>query len=153
MFEDYANTIVGNDDVKNEFAVMANTVDGLYESLRPDIFKMDFEPAYKDAILYLKGIIDGKIRPEKIEAAQVRINELLDQSVITAADARKYTIAEAKHYQDLNSLTPDALRDMVSAIYVDAPDKSSGKRQQKIEIYYDGAGFIPLNLLMQRETA
>ena len=71
LFEDYANTIVGNDDVKNEFAVMANTVDGLYESLRPDIFKMDFEPAYKDAILYLKGIIDGKIRPEKIEAAQV----------------------------------------------------------------------------------
>lgn len=38
LFEDYANTIVGNDDVKNEFAVMANTVDGLYESLRPDIF-------------------------------------------------------------------------------------------------------------------
>mgnify|MGYP006959223115 FL=1 len=25
--------------------------------------------------------------------------------------------------------------------------------QQKIEIYCDGAGFIPLNLLMQRETA
>lgn len=95
IFEDYANIIVGNDDVKNEFSVLANTVDGLYESLRPDIFKMDFEPAYKDAILYLKGIIDGKIRPEKIEAAQARINELLDQSVITAADARKYTIAEA----------------------------------------------------------
>ena len=69
LFEDYANTIVGNDDVKNEFSVLANTVDGLYESLRPDIFKMDFEPAYKDAILYLKGVIDGKIRPEKIEAA------------------------------------------------------------------------------------
>ena len=59
-------------------------------------------------------------------------------------------IQKAKHYQDLNSLTPDALRDMVSAIYVGAPDKSSGKRRQKIEIYYDGAGFIPLNLLMQR---
>lgn len=61
---------------------MANTVDSLYESLRPDIFKMDFEPAYKDAILYLKGIIDGKIRPEKIEAAQARINELLDGKTI-----------------------------------------------------------------------
>ena len=62
-------------------------------------------------------------------------------------------IQKAKHYQDLDSLTPDSLRDMVSAIYVGAPDKSSGKRQQKIEIYYDGAGFIPLNLLIQRETA
>jgi len=110
LFEDYANTIVGNDDVKNEFAVMANTVDGLYESLRPDIFKMDFEPAYKDAILYLKGIIDGKIRPEKIEAAQARINELLDQSVITAADARKYTITEAGKELDLSKLDIDELR-------------------------------------------
>ena len=31
LFEDYANTIVGNDDVKKEFSVLANTVDGLYE--------------------------------------------------------------------------------------------------------------------------
>ena len=110
LFEDNANTIVGNDDVKNEFAVMANTVDGLYESLRPDIFKMDFEPAYKDAILYLKGIFDGKIRPEKIEAAQARIYELLDQSVITAADARKYTITEAGKELDLSKLDIDELR-------------------------------------------
>lgn len=62
-------------------------------------------------------------------------------------------IQKAKNYKNLDSLTPDALRDMVSAIYVSAPDKSSGKRQQRIEIYYDGAGSIPLNLLMQRETA
>ena len=62
-------------------------------------------------------------------------------------------IQKAKHYQDLNSPTPDAPRDMVSAIYVGTPDKSSGKRQQKIEIYYDGAGFIPINLLMQKEMA
>lgn len=89
---------------------MANTVDCLYESLRPDIFKMDFDPSYKDAILYLKGIIDGKIRPEKIEAAQARINELLDQSVITAADARKYTITEAGKELDLSKLDIDELR-------------------------------------------
>ena len=74
--------------------------------------------------------------------AQERQNERLEKF-----------IQKAKHYQDLDSLIPDSLRDMVSDIYVGAPDKSSGKRQQKIEIYYDGAGFIPLNLLMQRETA
>ena len=34
-----------------------------------------------------------------------------------------------------------------------ALDKSSGKRQKEIKIYYDGADFIPLNLLTQRETA
>ena len=46
-----------------------------------------------------------------------------------------------------------ALRELVSAIYVDAPDKSSGKRVQHIHIQYDGLGFIPLNELMKEETA
>ena len=111
LFEDYANTIVGNDDVKNEFSVLANTVDNLYESLRPDIFKMDFNPIFKEAILYLKGIIDGKIRPEKIESAQAKINELLDQSVITSADARRYTINESGKELDLSKIDVDELRE------------------------------------------
>ena len=90
--------------------MLANTVDVLYESLRPDIFKMDFEPTYKDVILYLKGVIDGKIRPEKIEATQARINELLDQSVITATDMRKYTTTETGKEVDLSKLDIDELR-------------------------------------------
>ena len=110
LFEEYANSIVGNDDVKNEFAVLAHTVDNLYESLRPEIFKMDFNPVYKDAILYLKDIIDGKVRPEKIEAAQAKINALLDQSVITTQDARTYTITEAGKELDLSKLDIDQLR-------------------------------------------
>ena len=110
QFEDYANTIIGNDDVKNEFNVLANTVDGLYEALRPDIFKMSYDAKYKDAILHLQGIIEGKIRPEKIEAAQTKINELLDQSVITSPDARKYTITENGKELDLSKLDMDELR-------------------------------------------
>ena len=71
---------------------------------------MNFDPVYKDAILYLKGVIDGKIRPEKIEAAQAKINELLDQSVMTTADARKYTITETGRELDLSKLDIDELR-------------------------------------------
>lgn len=37
------------------------------------------------------------------------------------------------------------------AIYVKAPDKSSGKRKQHIHIKYDGIGFIPLDELMKHE--
>ena len=111
LFEDYANIIVGNDDIKNEFKVLANTIDSLYESLRPDIFTMNFETVYKDAILYLKGIIDGKIRPEKLESAQAKINELLDQSVITSDDARKYTITEIGKELDLSKLDINKLRE------------------------------------------
>lgn len=53
----------------------------------------------------------------------------------------------------IDELDGYALRELVSAIYVDAPDKSSGKRVQHIHIKYDGLGFIPLNELMKEETA
>ncbi|MEA4965607.1 MAG: hypothetical protein VB055_07290 [Oscillospiraceae bacterium] len=41
----------------------------------------------------------------------------------------------------------------MSAIYVDVPDKSSGKQTQHIHIKYDGLGFIPLGELMKEKTA
>ena len=44
-------------------------------------------------------------------------------------------------------------RKLVSAIYVDATDKSSGNRVQHIHIKYDDIGFIPLNELLKEETA
>ena len=61
LYYDFANIIVGNDEVRNECKVLSNTVDGLYESLRPDIFRMEFDPRYKEAIMYLRSVVDGKI--------------------------------------------------------------------------------------------
>ena len=62
-------------------------------------------------------------------------------------------IQAAHKYVGIDELDGYALRELVSAIYVDAPDKSSGKRVQHIHIKYDGLGFIPLNELMKEETA
>ncbi|BAK99865.1 hypothetical protein OBV_26670 [Oscillibacter valericigenes Sjm18-20] len=46
-----------------------------------------------------------------------------------------------------------ALRDLVKAIYIEAPDKSSGKRRQGIHIRYDLMEFIQLDQLTKQETA
>ena len=62
-------------------------------------------------------------------------------------------IQKAHKYTGIETLDAYALHELVSAIYVDAPDKSSGKRQQHIHIKYDGLGFIPLDELMKEETA
>ena len=65
-------------------------------------------------------------------------------------------IQKAKKYTELTELTSYALHELVSAIRVHAPDKSSGKRQQAIDIEYDFVGFIPLDKLMlpmNQETA
>ena len=64
-----------------------------------------------------------------------------------------YGKSQCYKYVGIEELDGYALRELVSAIYVDAPDKSSGKRVQHIHIQYDGLGFIPLNELMKEETA
>ncbi len=110
LFEEFTNIIVANDNRKNEFFVLANTVESLYESLRPDIFSMDHNPEEKDIILYLRSVIEGKIRSEKIESAKIRINELLDQSVVTADEAKKYTISDSGKELNLAGLDIEELR-------------------------------------------
>ena len=53
----------------------------------------------------------------------------------------------------LTELTPYALRELVKAIYVEAPDKSSGKRKQRVHIEYDLVGYIPVDELIKAEQA
>ena len=62
-------------------------------------------------------------------------------------------IQRVHKYEDLQELTPYSLRELVKAIYIEAPDKSSGKRRQNIRISYDLVGFIPVDELMKQETA
>jgi DNA invertase Pin-like site-specific DNA recombinase len=62
-------------------------------------------------------------------------------------------IQKAQKYDGIETLDAYTLHELVSAIYVEAPDKSSGKRRQHIHIQYDGIGFIPLDELMKEETA
>ena len=53
----------------------------------------------------------------------------------------------------MTELTPYVAHELVKAIYVGAPEKSSGKRHQSIHICYDLIGFIPLNELLEQEMA
>lgn len=62
-------------------------------------------------------------------------------------------IQRVHRYAEIRELTPYALRELVKGIYIEAPDKSSGRRRQGIRIAYDLVGFIPLNELMKEETA
>lgn len=62
-------------------------------------------------------------------------------------------IQRARRYTDLTELTPYALRELVKAVYVEAPDKSSGKRKQSVHIEYDLVGYIPVDELIKAEQA
>ena len=62
-------------------------------------------------------------------------------------------VQRVKRNSTLTELTPYALRELVKAVYVDAPDKSSGKRRQKVHIEYDIVGYIPVDELLKAEQA
>ena len=65
-------------------------------------------------------------------------------------------ISKVRKYLNLDELTPAILNDMVKAVYVHAPDKSKGYREQQIDISYDLIGILPaslLNSLQNGETA
>ena len=62
-------------------------------------------------------------------------------------------VQRVKRNSTLTELTPYAIRELVKAVYVDAPDKSSGKRRQKVHIEYDLVGYIPVDELLKAEQA
>lgn len=88
---------------------------------------------------------------EKIEMLNEEISEQEEQ-----ADNVDKFICQAKKYLKLEKLTPAILNDMVKAVYVHAPDNSSGQRVQEVEISYNYIGILPASLLYglhNKETA
>jgi len=45
-------------------------------------------------------------------------------------------------YTEIDTLSPTILHEFIEKIVIHAPDRSSGKRKQKIEIYYNSVGII-----------
>jgi site-specific DNA recombinase len=89
---------------------------------------------------------------KQLEAEVITLRQEIEVQERQNENIEKF-IQKANKYVGIEELTPYALRELVSAIYVDAPDKSSGTRTQHIHIKYDGLGFIPLDALMKEETA
>ena len=85
------------------------------------------------------------------EQADLRIKiEMLEEEIQNQEDQADNVdkfIRQAKKYQHLEKLTPTILNDMVNAVYVHAPDKSSGHRVQDVEISYNYIGILPAALL------
>ncbi|MBQ7121635.1 MAG: DUF4368 domain-containing protein [Clostridia bacterium] len=92
---------------------------------------------------------------EKIELLNKEIQEIQEKT-----DNIEKFIRTAKKCVGIEKLTPAILNDMVKAVYVQKPDKSSGKRVQTVIISYNHAGILPNELLnkfysrcTQKETA
>ncbi|MDD3410655.1 MAG: DUF4368 domain-containing protein [Eubacteriales bacterium] len=76
----------------------------------------------------------------------LQLNEEITQQEEQAENIDRF-ICKVRKYSYLDELTPAVLNDMVKAVYVHLPDKSSGKREQKVDISYDLVGILPASLL------
>ena len=89
------------------------------------------------------------------EVLFVEIGEEITKQEDQAENIDRF-IGKVRKYLNLDELTPAILNDMVKAVYVHAPDKSKGYREQRIDISYDLVGILPaslLNDLQNGETA
>ncbi len=94
---------------------------------------------YEDEQTQLKAEVKNLQREIEVQEQQI---ENLEQF-----------INRVHRYTELPELTPYALRELVRAVYVEAPDKSSGKRKQKVHIEYDLVSYISVDELIKAEQA
>ena len=87
---------------------------------------------------------------KQLEAEVIALRQEIEVQERQNENIEKF-IRKADKYVGIEEIDPAMLRELIQAIYVEAPDKSSGKRKQHIHIKYDGIGFIPLDELMKDE--
>ena len=98
---------------------------------------------------------DYEQEQEELQEKLLQLNEEIIQQEEQAENIDRF-IGKVQKYFDLDEQMPMVLNDMVKAVYVHAPDKSKGYREQRIDISYDLVGILPaslLNSLQNGETA
>ena len=87
---------------------------------------------------------------KQLEAEVIALRQEIEVQERQIENIAKF-IPKAEKYVGIEEIDPYMLRELIQAIYVEAPDKSSGKRRQNIHIKSEGIGFIPLEELMKHE--
>ena len=94
---------------------------------------------------------DYEQEQKELREKLLRLNEEINQQEEQAENIDRF-ILKVRKYLDLDKLTPAILHDMVKAVYVHAPDKSKGHREQQIDISYDLVGILPASLLIDLQN-
>jgi type I restriction enzyme R subunit len=128
LFDDFADTIVGNDNHKKQFIVYDNTIDGLYEACKPEINSRRKDFPLVAIIHYLRQVIDGLADRGDLDSSKRRISQLLDKSIVAQNEDENLNEVD-ENYQyyikpwkqiDLSKLDIEKLREE----YHEAPHKN-----------------------------
>ncbi len=76
-----------------------------------------------------------------LQAETDKLETELAQERQAAVNTERF-ITLVKSYTEIDALSPTVLHEFIDKIVVHAPDKSSGKRKQKVEIFYNAIGIF-----------
>lgn len=106
------NTIISNDDNKEKFKVILNTLMNLYEASRPEVFEKGWSNEKFPPLAYLYGLFCHTIDDEKINRARLRMAQVLDSSVSSqqAEDNHAGYVIHQGKVIDLSKVNVDELK-------------------------------------------
>nr|WP_299245373.1 type I restriction endonuclease subunit R [uncultured Halomonas sp.] len=113
-FDRYADTLLSTDVWRRSFNIYENTISALYEACKPEILGKKRRPLVY-AFQYLRGVVDGEINNQDVDALRQKISQLLDISVVanrkdTKEDNATYQIVQRGKQWDLSKLDVDKLK-------------------------------------------
>jgi len=109
-----------------------------------------FKHIYEDHVLGKLSDERFQIMSSDYEAEQLQLKESVLRMEADVAKGEEITadfqafLTNVRKYTDVEELTPTILNEFIQRIDVHAPDKSSGKRIQQIDIFYNAVGVIDI---------
>ena len=114
------NVIVANDESKDKFKVITNTMINLYEASKPEVFELHWENDKFAPLAYINGLMHNKIDDKKIRRARNRMANVLDSSVSssTAEESEQQFAIHGTKVIDLSKINVEELRaEIKKAVY------------------------------------
>ena len=146
-YEDEFVRMVMDSDMRQRNRELAQKKKRLAE-IQKRIGELDtiFQRIYEDNIIgklsderFMKMSKGYEDEQHTLQTEADEIQSELQQEEKKSVDVKRF-LAIVKKYTDLTELTPEILREFIDKIIVHAPDKSSGRRLQEIEIIYNHIG-------------
>jgi site-specific DNA recombinase len=136
--EEQAKAIVAKRKAAEQHSQRIQELDLLFQRLYEDNVANRITD---ERFLQLSATYEAEQAALKKESAKLEA-ELAEEKQ-TAINTKRF-LALVRSYIEIDALSPTILHDFIEKIMVHAPDKSSGKRKQKVEIYYNSVGIIDI---------
>ena len=122
QFNDYANTLLAQEELRQSFNVYENAISGLYEACKPEVLGQG-KGRLVSAFQYLRGVMDAIVEQADLDVAVRRLAALLDESVVVdnaeTFNAKQfeaeYKIVKRGRAWDLSKVNVDKLREEFKA--------------------------------------